>query len=47
MPIATRPKRTATADVVKDPENGSNTTSPGFEDAYIIRSSKASGFCVG
>ena len=34
-------------DVVNDPENGSRTTSPRFEDALTILSKSASGFCVG
>ena len=47
MPIPIRPKRAATADVVKEPANGSNTISPSFDEALMIRSSNASGFCVG
>ncbi len=47
IPIAILPKRIATAKVVKEPENGSNTTSPTLEETLIILSKSASGFCVG
>ncbi|MGA3288802.1 MAG: hypothetical protein ABSD42_00985 [Candidatus Bathyarchaeia archaeon] len=47
IPIKRLPRLLATARVVPQPQNGSRITSIGFEDVLIIRSSNASGFCVG
>jgi hypothetical protein len=40
-------KRSAASIVVPQPQNGSNTTSPAFELASIIRVKSDNGFCVG
>ena len=47
IPTHSRPRRSAATGVVAQPQNGSRTTSPGLEEARIIRSYSASGFCVG
>ena len=47
MPIHLRPRFSAATQAVAHPQNGSSTTSPSLDDALMIRSSSASGFCVG
>ena len=47
MPIQRRPSFCAAATVVPQPQNGSSTTSPGLLVAGMMRSSSATGFCVG
>ena len=47
MPIQLRPSFCAAWTAVPQPQNGSSTTSPSFDEAAMIRSSSASGFCVG
>jgi len=47
MPIHLRLGLSATATVVPQPQKGSRTKSPSFDDALIILSRRASGFCVG
>ena len=47
MPIHRRPRRSATATVVPQPQKGSSTTSPSLLEEAMMRSSRASGFCVG
>ena len=47
IPIHCRPSFWAATIAVPQPQNGSRTTSPGLEDAAMIRSSSATGFCVG
>ena len=46
MPIHLRLRLCAASNVVAQPQNGSNTVSPSSLDAFIIRSSRARGFCV-
>ena len=47
MPAHWRLRRRAASIDVPHPQNGSNTMSPSLDDAFTIRSSNASGFCVG
>ena len=47
MPIHCRPNFCAAWTAVPQPQNGSRTTSPGLLLALMMRSNKASGFCVG
>ena len=47
MPAHSRPNFSAATQVVAQPQNGSSTISPGLDDAKMMRSSSASGFCVG
>src|SRR5579859_5240512 len=47
QPTAWRRRRNAASSVVPEPENGSRTRSPSWEEARRIRSSSATGFCVG
>ncbi len=47
MPMYLRPSFCATAIAVPQPQKGSRTMSPGLLDALIMRSRRASGFCVG
>jgi hypothetical protein len=47
MPTHRRFKRCATTTLVPQPQNASRTVSPSFDEAEMILSSKASGFCVG
>ena len=47
MPIHLRPSFSAASIVVPQPQTGSSTTSPGLLLAWMIRSSNATGFCVG
>lgn len=47
MPIHRRSRRCAAATVVPQPQKGSRTTSPSLLLAEMIRSRRASGFCVG
>ena len=41
------PRFSAATQAVAHPQNGSSTISPSFDDALIMRSNNASGFCVG
>ena len=47
MPIHSRPRDSALTHAVAQPQNGSRTTSPGFELASTMRSSSLIGFWVG
>ena len=47
MPTHSRPSFSAATQAVAHPQNGSSTKSPSFEDALMMRSSNANGFCVG
>ena len=47
MPIQRRPSLWAAWTAVPQPQKGLRMTSSGFEDAVMIRSRSASGFCVG
>lgn len=47
IPTQARPIFSAATHAVAHPQNGSSTISPSLDDALIMRSSKASGFCVG
>ena len=47
MPTQRRPKASAAATVVPQPQKGSSTRSPGLEEAAMMRSSSRKGFCVG
>ena len=47
IPIQRRPRFCAATTDVPQPQNGSRTRSPGLLDALMIRSSSATGFCVG
>ena len=47
IPIHRRPSRCAAWTVVPQPQNGSSTTAPGFEEALRMRSRRATGFWVG
>jgi len=46
-PIHLRPNFSATAKVVPEPQKKSATIESILDDAFIILSNKASGFCVG
>jgi hypothetical protein len=45
--IQRRPHFSAATGVVPDPQTQSSTMSPSIEETPMIRSSRASGFCVG
>src|SRR6267378_3410121 len=47
QPAALRPKRKAASNVVPLPAKGSRTMSPSLVEARRMRSSRATGFCVG
>ena len=47
MPIQRRPRFSAATQAVAQPQKGSSTTSPSLDDALMMRSTRASGFCVG
>ena len=47
MPIQRRLSRSAATVAVPHPQKGSSTTSPSLLLALMMRSSNASGFCVG
>jgi hypothetical protein len=47
MPTKRRPIETEATAVVPEPLKGSSTMSPGLDPARMMRSSSASGFCVG
>ena len=47
MPTHCLPRFSAATQAVAQPAKGSSTQSPSLEDAFMMRSSKARGFCVG
>ena len=47
IPIHCRLSCSAATQAVAHPQNGSRMMSPSFDDALMIRSSRATGFCVG
>ena len=47
IPTHLRPSFSAATHAVAHPQNGSSTQSPSFDDAAMMRSRSASGFCVG
>jgi|GEM_PF-3926363 len=47
MPTQRRPSFCAATVAVPQPQKGSRTTSPSLDEALMMRSSSASGFCVG
>ena len=47
MPIQRRPRFSAATQAVAHPQKGSSTTSSSLDEALMMRSRSASGFCVG